>query len=106
MFIKILYNTLQFLLSKCQEILHPKYVSTCSFCCTLVALREHNVMFKIILQKRLHKELISLVKEPPPGMEVDVDQAEQNLNVLVHELFYSDLFFVRLKSAKKKWFNT
>ncbi|NP_001280341.1 uncharacterized protein LOC100161121 [Acyrthosiphon pisum] len=32
-------------------------------------------------EKRLHKELISLVKEPPPGMVVDVDQAEQNLNV-------------------------
>jgi len=32
-------------------------------------------------EKRLHKELISLVKEPPPGMIVDADQAEQNLNI-------------------------
>lgn len=33
--------------------------------------------------------MISLVKEPPPGMVVDVEQAEQNLNVLVHNKLIS-----------------
>ncbi|KAI5694869.1 hypothetical protein M8J75_007073 [Diaphorina citri] len=32
-------------------------------------------------ERRLQKELMSLMKEPPPGMEVDSDKAEQNLNL-------------------------
>jgi hypothetical protein len=35
--------------------------------------------FFMILQKRLQKELMSLMKEPPPGVAVDFDLAEQNL---------------------------
>lgn len=31
------------------------------------------------LQKRLQKELMSLIKEPPAGVTVDADLAEQNL---------------------------
>jgi ubiquitin-conjugating enzyme E2 W len=30
-------------------------------------------------EKRLQKELMSLMKEPPPGVAVDFDLAEQNL---------------------------
>ncbi|KRT81505.1 Ubiquitin-conjugating enzyme [Oryctes borbonicus] len=30
-------------------------------------------------ERRLQKELMSLMKEPPPGVSVDVDLAEQNL---------------------------
>ncbi|RZC34696.1 ubiquitin-conjugating enzyme E2 W, partial [Asbolus verrucosus] len=30
-------------------------------------------------EKRLQKELLSLMKEPPPGVAVDADLAEQNL---------------------------
>jgi hypothetical protein len=35
--------------------------------------------FFMTLQKRLQKELMSLMKEPPPGVAVDFDLAEQNL---------------------------
>lgn len=33
----------------------------------------------VVLQKRLQKELMSLMKEPPPGVTVNADLAEQNL---------------------------
>uniref|UniRef100_A0A1B0CI02 UBC core domain-containing protein n=1 Tax=Lutzomyia longipalpis TaxID=7200 RepID=A0A1B0CI02_LUTLO len=32
------------------------------------------------LQKRLQKELMSLIKEPPPGVRVDPDSISQNLS--------------------------
>lgn len=34
-------------------------------------------------QRRLQKELMSLMKEPPPGVTVDGDQASQNLTLWV-----------------------
>lgn len=34
-----------------------------------------------LLQRRLQKELMSLMKEPPPGVTVDGDQASQNLTL-------------------------
>lgn len=30
-------------------------------------------------QRRLQKELMSLIKEPPPGMMVDTESIQQNL---------------------------
>lgn len=38
-------------------------------------------MFIYLLQRRLQKELMSLMKEPPPGVTVDGDQASQNLTL-------------------------
>jgi hypothetical protein len=32
-----------------------------------------------LLQRRLQKELMSLMKEPPPGVTVDAERAGQNL---------------------------
>lgn len=43
--------------------------------------------------------MISLVKEPPPGMVVDADQAEQNLNMLVNSdklILYKFISFIIL----------
>lgn len=57
-----------------------------------------NLLFCI--QKRLHKELLSLVKEPPPGMVVDIEQAEQNLTTLVKIMifFFECLdFYLKIK---------
>lgn len=34
---------------------------------------------QFVFQKRLQKELVSLMKEPPEGVSVDADLAEQNL---------------------------
>ncbi|XP_043465330.1 ubiquitin-conjugating enzyme E2 W isoform X1 [Leptopilina heterotoma] len=35
---------------------------------------------KCIFQRRLQKELMSLIREPPPGMYVDGDNVDENLN--------------------------
>lgn len=33
-----------------------------------------------LLQRRLQKELMSLIKEPPPGVVVDTESISQNLS--------------------------
>lgn len=38
----------------------------------------HNCLF-VLLQRRLQKELMSLVKEPPPGVVIDPESISQNL---------------------------
>ncbi|KAG8325875.1 hypothetical protein J6590_055772 [Homalodisca vitripennis] len=43
--------------------------------------REAIVSLPRKMLRRLQKELMSLVKEPPPGVIVDSNVAEQNLNV-------------------------
>lgn len=41
-------------------------------------LNSQPIIFK--LQKRLHKELLSLISEPPPGVTVDAESVSENLS--------------------------
>lgn len=38
-------------------------------------------LFLFILQKRLQKELMSLIKDPPPGVVIDEESAGQSLDL-------------------------
>lgn len=45
---------------------------------SLIALELSEISF-VYLQRRLQKELMSFLKEPPPGVSVDSELVEQNL---------------------------
>lgn len=41
----------------------------------------NKTQFFFILQKRLQKELVSLIKEPPPGVVIDGESVGQSLDL-------------------------
>ncbi|KAG6459587.1 hypothetical protein O3G_MSEX011470 [Manduca sexta] len=64
-------------------------------------------------QRRLQKELMSLMKEPPPGVTVDGDQASQNLTLwTVHmegvpgTLYEGEKFVLQFKFTSKYPFDS
>ncbi|VVC99020.1 unnamed protein product [Leptidea sinapis] len=64
-------------------------------------------------ERRLQKELMSLMKEPPPGVTVDGDQASQNLTLwTVHmegvpgTLYEGEKFVLQFKFTNKYPFDS
>ncbi|XP_039284179.1 ubiquitin-conjugating enzyme E2 W isoform X2 [Nilaparvata lugens] len=77
-------------------------------------MKSYGEMFSFIaFERRLQKELMSLMKEPPPGVEVDGDQAEQNLSLwTVHmkgaegTLYEGEVFQLQFKFSPKYPFDS
>ncbi|PZC73058.1 hypothetical protein B5X24_HaOG210146 [Helicoverpa armigera] len=70
-------------------------------------------MFPQPWKRRLQKELMSLMKEPPPGVTVDGDQASQNLTLwTVHmegvpgTLYEGEKFVLQFKFTNKYPFDS